>query len=266
MIRKKYQKQGVPWVLDDKGENMPEHVYRQKHGHDQCPTQSQPGHNRERVQIRSQTQANLQRTDDNKEKLICALERFEAVSDDVRPERSAIRQNFHLHPNEVPESVLDAEQEVVLQIKAFSHVVAPVRGNKKTISWLLKDFLCWLGGRERISPQLGKTDQYAIPVIQCILGERFHLPEIFPQSSPHEISGEEILDNAFVIGQGLEKDDEMKRDFAQNPDKQATQHTHSRGTLQEGEMRINKIAQAFGEERWLSRFFNENWVNIKNVR
>jgi hypothetical protein len=153
-----------------------------------------PEQNRGRVQTHLQMQANLQMTDDTWERLIRACERLEAVTDQNIPVQSANRQNFHRHRNEMPESVYEAEMELHLQIKAFWHVVAPLRGDKKTIPWLLKDFICWLGGRERVSPQqLGKTDQYVIPVIQCVLGERFNLPELDTPEVPIQLSEKDIM-------------------------------------------------------------------------
>jgi hypothetical protein len=258
-------------VEDEKGRKMPKEVYEQKYG--QLPnvplSQKQPvPSQRGRQQTELQVQANLQMADDTWERLIRALERLELVTDDNRPEQSATRANFHKHRSETPESIYDAELEVHLQIKAFSRVVAPVRGDKKTVPYLLKDFICWLGGRERVSPHSGKVDQFAIPTIKSILGgQPLDLPRLDePTLISTHFSEREMGDVVESIGVGLTEGDLMIDDFTKNPDKQATQHTHIRGTLDEGRIRLEKIARASYQSAWFNRFLDEYWTLIEAGR
>ena len=286
----KYQefqdKEGNSWIVNGKGQKMRKEVFEQKQHIAQSQqarqSQRQSPPKKRRTQEKQQVQANLQMADDTWERLFRALERFEMVTDDIKPEQSAVRQNFHRHQNEMPESVYDAELEVHLQIKAFSYVVAPVRGDKKTVPWLLRDFICWLGGREKVNPSLGPTDRYTIPVIKCILGEQpLNLPKIQPvpntslspesevpekKADNQKLSEQEMQKTVEQIGTGLTEGDNIIEDFAQNPDKQATQHSHLRGSLQDGKVRLEKTATAAsGQEQWLNRFFNEYWVNLEAI-
>lgn len=250
---KEYQnEQGRTIVEDDNGRKMPKQAYEQKN-------KQKPSSQRERVQTELQVQANLQMADDTWERLIRSLERLESVTDNERPEQSAKRTNFHKHRNEMPESIYDAELEVHLQINAFWHVVAPVRGDKNTVGWLLKDFICWTGGRERVNPNPGKVDYFVIPVIKCILGEKpLNLPEL-QEPSTSSISEQEVGSAVEQLGAGLTEGDKIISDFAQNPDKKASQHEHIRATLEEGKTRLEKIAagKSQKQEEWLKRFLRD---------
>jgi hypothetical protein len=212
--------------------------------------------NRQQKQV--QLEFNLQITDDTWERLLCALERLEYVTEGANsPNSVATRLDNHRDKGNIQESAQEIELEVQLQIQAFKYVVAPVR--QEATPWLVKDFACWMGAR-KVLP-LKQTDEYAIPVLQCILGEKFNLPEI--KDLPSEpLSEKEVRETAEQLGAGLHKTDRIEAEFTVNPGKKATQHSHERGSFQEGMDRIKDIAEQKGEQRWFKRLCDEKpWSN-----
>ena len=205
------------------------------------------------IQEQEQRQLNLQFTDDTWERLLCALERLEYVTDKAdRPRAVATRLDQHKDKGEVRDSVVAVELEVHLQITAFKIVVASVR--EDAAPWLLTDFACWLAGRDGLA--LKNADDYAIPVIQCILGEKFQLPEI-PDLPSEPISERDLKQTTELVGVASEE-------FTNNPDKEATQHRHDRGNFAKDEDRfsagmdrIKLIAEASKMQAWFKRYVDE---------
>lgn len=212
------------------------------------------------TQNQEQRQLNLQLTDDTWERLLCALERLEYVTDKAeRPRAVATRLDEHRDKGEVRESVAEVELEVHLQIMAFKRVVAVVR--EDAAPWLLTDFACWLAGRDGL--KLRHTDDYAIPVIQCILGEKFQLPEI-PELPTEPPSKRDIRETTEQLGVALHKTDKIAEEFTNNPDKEATQHRHERGNFAKDEDRfaagmdrIKLIAEESKMQGWFKRYVDE---------
>ena len=204
-------------------------------------------------QNQEQRQLNLQFTDDTWERLLRALERLEYVTDGSnRPRSVATRLDQHKDKGQVRESLQEVELEVHLQIQAFKLVVAPVRDD--AAPWLLTDFACWIAGR-KILP-LNNTDEYAIPVIKCILGEQFRLREI--QDLPTTpISEREIRETTEQLGVAQHKTDKIAEEFSNNSDKKSTQHRHERGSFNDGMDRIEKIAETSREQRWFERYCDD---------
>ncbi|BAY26707.1 hypothetical protein NIES2100_65230 [Calothrix sp. NIES-2100] len=231
--------------------------------------QNQP----EQVGIQETIQANLQMADDTWERVLCALERLEYVTEEAKPQRSATRIDRHYDRDNIRVSAIHAQEEVNLQVSAFYRVLSPVRGNEIS-DWLLKDFLCWLGGREKMGLQLNLTDKYAIPVINCILGvpyKSLNLPEpkYSQQSQPlsqNNQSNLEMMGAVEQLGASLHETDRIIDDFSGNTQKKATQHNHDRGTLQEGMKRLQNIANDSRQVDWFKRFGNEWWNRLQQVR
>jgi hypothetical protein len=212
--------------------------------------------------IQVEVQANLQMCDDTWERLLCALERFEHVVEykhgyDI-PRAVATRLDRHEDKGNIQESQIEVETEVQLQIQAFKYIVKTVKSETET--WLLQDFICWLAGREcrtmgRDPLPLSIVDEYAIPVLQCILGERFTLPKIPDASTPP--TQEDILDVIPKIGEGQIKTDNIEKRFQDDPNQQATRHRHERGDFQNGMERLKTMAESVKEENWFKRFVKE---------
>lgn len=136
-------------------------------------------------QKQDQLQFNLQICDDTWERLLCALERLEYVVEYQKnpdiPPPVATRLDRHKDKGNIQESQIEVETEVHLQIQAFKYIVKTVQSETET--WLLQDFICWLAGRDRKTMgreplPLSIVDEYAIPILQCVLGEPFKLPEL----------------------------------------------------------------------------------------
>ncbi len=211
-------------------------------------------------QTQDQRQANLQLADDTWERLLCALERLEYVTDRSNtPDSVATRLDEHRDKGEVRESPQEVELEVHLQIQAFKRVVAPVRDD--VLPWLLQDFTCWMAGRKGLP--LNDADDYAIPVIQCIMGERFQLPEIqdLPQVPTSEREVKKVTEE---LGVALHKTDKIAEEFSKNSHKQATQHRHERGSFEDGMERIKEISEKVEEQRWFKRYCDDkSWQKNK---
>ncbi len=212
------------------------------------------------TQNQEQRQLNLQLTDDTWERLLCALERLEYVTDKAdRPRAVATRLDQHKDKGEVRESVVAVELEVHLQIMAFKIVVASVR--EDAAPWLLTDFAAWIAGRDGL--ELNNTDDYAIPVLQCILGEKFQLPEI-PDLPSEPISERDLKQTTEQLGVASHKTDKIAEEFTNNPDKEATQHRHERGNFAKDEDRfvagmdrIKLIAEKSKMQAWFKRYVDE---------
>lgn len=205
------------------------------------------------TQNQNQRQLNLQLTDDTWERLLCALERLEYVTDKADCPRSvATRLDQHKDKGQVRESEVEVALEVHLQITAFKHVVAVVRDD--AAPWLLTDFACWMAGRTELP--LNCTDNYAIPVLQCILGENFQLPEISGLSSA-PVSESGVKETTEHLGVALHKTDKIVNKFANDTDKKATQHHHERGSFECGMDRIKLIVENSQQQRWFKRYCDE---------
>jgi hypothetical protein len=204
-------------------------------------------------QQQKQLQFNLQITDDTWERLLCALERLEYVTEEAySPYPVATRLDNHKDKENIQESCQEIELEVHLQIKAFKFVVATVR--EEAEHWLSNDFIKWMSGRKGLS--LNRVDDYAIPILQCILGEKFSLPEIsdLPKSTP---SKENMRDTIEELGKATHEIDNKQKEFSTNPEKQATQNIHQRGEWKDGMDRLRDIAQALKLEPWFKCFVQE---------
>ncbi|MDL5052663.1 hypothetical protein QQ056_03685 [Oscillatoria laete-virens NRMC-F 0139] len=208
------------------------------------------------TQNQEQRQLNLQLTDDTWERLLCALERLEYVTDKAdRPGAVATRLDQHEDRGDIRESEAEVELEVHLQIMAFSRVVAAVR--EDAVPWLLTDFACWMAGRSRLP--LNSADDYAIPVLKCILGEKFSLPKIsdLPSAQP---SGRDIKKTTEQVGVALHQVDKIVDSFSSNPDKKASQHRHERGAFADGMDRIKLISEKLQQQHWFKRYCgDEPW-------
>jgi len=214
-------------------------------------------------QTQTQLQFNLQICDDTWERLLCALERLEYVAEykanyDI-PRAVATRLDEHKDKGNIQESQVEVETEVQLQIQAFKYIVKTVQSETET--WLLQDFISWLAGRERKTMgrerlPFGLVDQYAIPILQCILGEPFKLPEI-SKLLVKPPTQQDILDAATQLGVGQIKTDDIQKRFEEDPSQQATQHLHQRGDFQDGMERLQAIAQTLNQSAWFNRFISE---------
>jgi hypothetical protein len=214
-------------------------------------------------QQQEQLQFNLQICDDTWERLLCALERLEYVTEykanyDI-PRPVATRLDEHKDKGDIQESQVEVETEVQLQIQSFKYIVKTVQSETET--WLLQDFICWLSGRERKTMggeplPLGLVDDYAVPVLQCILAEPFKLPEISKllYKPPTQ---KDVLNAATQLGVGQMKTDDIQKRFEDDPSQQATQHLHERGVLQDGMERLQAIAQKLNQSAWFNRFMSE---------
>lgn len=207
--------------------------------------------------------AALQLTDDTWERLLCALERLEYVTEYQNnyqvPQPVATRLDRHKDKGNVRESSQEVELEVQLQIQAFKYVVSPVRNEAE--SWLLTDFIEWMAGRQRKNIgreplPIGEVDVYAIPVLKCLVGEKFSLQEIRDLPSTPQTE-REMRDTVEQLGAASEMTDRIEEEFLQNPNKNATQHRHERGNFRDGMERIKAIAKELKEENWFARFAGE---------
>ena len=210
---------------------------------------------RDRINLRAAKQL----TDDTWERLLCALERLEYLTEGSSRGASAMGKTRDLHSDKgnVNVSVYHAELEVQLQIQAFQYVVSPIREEKEILHWLLKDFAEWMAGRQGLA--ISATDEYAIPVIKSIRGENFSLPH--PSSLPRYKGTErpnptqaDIQKTYPIIVDGQNRVREIEEQFNNDSGKQATQTYHVRGQFQDGISRIQEIAEALREDRWFKVF------------
>lgn len=223
------------------------------------------GKKQERTQTETQLQFNLQICDDTWERLLCALERLEYVAEykanyDI-PRAVATRLDRHKDKGNIQESQIEVELEVQLQIQGFKYIVKTVQSEAET--WLLQDFISWLAGRERknIKPEplpLSIVDDYAIPVLQCILGESFNLPKI----PPVPVNQQDVLDAVPILEPGQRETDDILKRFQDNPTLKATQNYHPRGEFKDGMERLKAIAETLKQKPWFDRFVKEQrWKN-----
>lgn len=91
---------------------------------------------------------------------------------------------------------------------------------------MIDDFLRWYGGRADL--RQAPVDEYAVPVLRCVLGERYTLPELTEMVPTKR----DILRAAEALGQGLHESDKVEDRFTQDPDQQATRHRHHRALTQ----------------------------------
>lgn len=236
-------------------------------------------------QEQDQAQFNLQLTDDTWERLLCSLERLEYVTTQGAkiPSQSATRLDKHPDQGNIQESPLGIELEVQLQISAFKYVVATVRDEAE--SWLLNDFISWMSARKELP--LDKVDDYAIPTLQCIIGEKFSLPEIpeeelrnSAEASSSQQQIPEALSNSFEpsqpqptnardlesLGAALHGIDKKKQNFIDNPQMNASRHNHPRGKWEDGMERLRDIASKLNQDDWFNRFVSDKFTNFQGER
>lgn len=208
-----------------------------------------------------QLQFNLQITDDTWGRLIKALEALEAVTNNDDCIATYEKDPFREQGNY---QVYSQEDKVQLQIEAFKKVVAPVRSYENTTAWLLQDFIFWMGRRKELP--LNYTDDYALPVLQCILNEPFRLPQTPDELMMcSQLDRQKDMQSALEgIGRGLHETDRISEEFARNPHKKSSFGTkyHKRGEFSDGMDRIKKIAIAKDQKLWFKRFVDEKqWQN-----
>lgn len=209
-------------------------------------------------QQQEQLQFNLQITDDTWERLLCALERLEQVTEGQQSFNAvATRLDRHKDKGNIQESAHEVELEVQLQIQAFKYVVSPVR--EKAVPWLVKDFAGWMAGRKKLP--LGPTDDYAIPVLQCIIGEKFILPTLTELPST-PTSEHDIRETVEQVGKDLHETDKIQDSFSTNQSQEASQHLHERGGFVDGMDRIKEIAESQRQHSWFKRFCDDKHWKI----
>jgi hypothetical protein len=177
-------------------------------------------------------QANLQFVDDTWERLLNALERFEQADEQFR-NISARRLDEHSDRDNLQEHKAGIQVEIHLQIKCLQRVIHPVRNEG---AWLIDDFLGWFGGRE--GRPLSLVDEYAKPILQCILAESYTLPALPPATA---FSERDILVASQNLGVGMHRTDKIVEEFMSNPERSATRHQHQRGTVAQGSKRLASL-------------------------
>lgn len=163
-------------------------------------------------------QTNLQFVDDTWERLLNAMERLEQVTEGFQA-LSATRLDRHPDRDRIAEGQAEVRSEVHLQIKCLQRVLHPVRAEGQ---WMIGDFLVWYAGRA--GRENAPADEYAVPIVQCILGEPYELPRL-EFAKPTE---QDILSATEALAGGLHASDQIEDHFREHPDEVATQHTHER--------------------------------------
>jgi hypothetical protein len=214
------------------------------------PNRDQPEHTKhhtrpgkQRLEMEAPKQANLQFVDDTWERLLNAMERLEQVTEQFKS-ISASRLDRHIDKDHIQEDELDIRSEVHLQIKALQRVTHPVR---EEVSWLIEDFLAWFGARE--PRQLATTDDYALPILQCIRGVPYVLPDL-PESGP--LTQQDMMRTVEALGAGLHASDKIVETYVQNPDQQASRNPHLRGTVAQGVNRLQRFSTP-----WIKNFLSQ---------
>jgi hypothetical protein len=188
--------------------------------------------------LASPKQVNLQFLDDTWERLLNSLERLEQVTEDFRS-LTATRLDLHPDKDNITEPELDVRVEVHLQIKALERVVAPVRDDAQ---WMTDDFLRWYGGRN--GRELAAADEYAVPVLHCVMGYKYQLPDL-EQIVPTK---RDILDAAEALGRGLHESDNIEQRFLADSTLEASQHSHGRAqTRSSGLVRVALLNRKLAE-------------------
>ncbi len=192
-----------------------------------APAQGAPssGARGQRQQLAPPKQVNLQFLDDSWERLLNAMERLEQVTEGFRS-LSATRLDPHEDRDRIAEDELGVRTEVHLQIMALQRIIHPVRSEGQ---WMVRDFLHWFGGRARVPARKdgrlgGPPDEYAVPILHCILGRPYELPDL-DKVVPTE---RDILEAAEALGQALHEADNIEARFVDNPDQVASRHIHPR--------------------------------------
>jgi hypothetical protein len=180
------------------------------------PRHSPPGARRQEMQAPKQT--NLQFVDDTWERLLNALERLEQVTEDFQV-LSATRLDRHADRGRVTEDEAGVRTEVHLQIRCLQRVLFPVREEGR---WMLGDFLVWYAARAGREP--AAADEYAAPIVQCIIGESYALPPL-EYKQPTE---QDILQATEALAGGLQAADRVEERFRKDPEAVADRHTHAR--------------------------------------
>jgi len=208
------------------------------------PRQQQRRGPSQRSQLDAPKQLGLQFVDDTWERLLNALERLEQVTEGFR-HISAARLDRHRDRERVEEDEVGVRSEVHLQIKALQRVVRPVLDE---VTWMVPDFLRWLGGRE--DRDLAPVDEYGIPVLQCIRGEAYRLPDL---AEVGPVGQADLMDAVEQLGAGLHAADRMEDEFRSDPDREATKHEHGRGGIEQGVRRLHCI-----DGTWAAEFVRTN--------
>lgn len=186
----------------------------------------------EQEQLQESKQVNLQFVDDTWERLLNAMERLEQRTEKFT-KASASRMDRHKDRDNISENELEIRAEVHLQLKCLQRVVHPVPEESR---WLIEDFLTWFGGRK--GRPFAPADEYAIPTLQCILGQEFHLPRLDYRVV---ITEKDVLKATQELSVGLHQTDNIIEIFADDPHKKATQHRHRRGALEDGLRRMEQL-------------------------
>lgn len=192
----------------------------------------------QRQEMESPKQANLQFVDDTWERLLNAMERLEQVTEGFQ-ELSATRLDRHADRTEIVEDEFGVRTEVHLQIKCLQRVLHPVREEGQ---WMLGDFMVWYAARA--GRALAAADEYAAPIVRCIIGDPYELPSL-EHVQPSE---RDILQATEALAVGLHGADEIEDHFRRDPDALAEQHTHERsGDPAAGVARLADIEPSLAE-------------------
>ena len=198
-------------VASSQRTNGPDGVDRRvppKHGH--------PKEQKQELQLPKQ--ANLQFVDDTWERLLNAMERLEQVTEGFQ-ELSATRLDRHSDRGRISEDELGVRTEVHLQIKCLQRVLHPVRQEGQ---WMLGDFMVWYAARAGRAS--AAADEYAVPIVHCIIGEPYELPQL----THVEPTEQDILTATEALASGLHEADRVEDRYREDPDAVADRHTHER--------------------------------------
>lgn len=185
-----------------------------------------------RLEMAPPKQVNLQFMDDTWERLLNSLERLEHVTEGSTL-KSAGRLDRHSDKDAITETETEIRSEVHLQIKCLEKITQPLR---EDAGWIRLDFLSWFGGRE--PRKAGAVDEYALPVLMCVRGEAYSLPEL-PDLGP--LTEAEMMRTMEGVGAGLHHSDAVEERFVDDPALTATRHLHARGTVAFGRARLARL-------------------------
>jgi hypothetical protein len=197
--------------------------YRNKYAPDHDFQSKRSG--RQKLETSTSKQVHVQFIDDTWERLLNSLERLEQVTEDYKS-ISASRLDSHADRDCVKEDEASVRSEVHLQIKCLQRLIHSLREESL---WMIKDFLSWYGGRN--ARPFAATDEYALPIVLCILGEQYDLP-VLPDPGP--VTQAVVMSSLEAVARGLIITDEIEEKFIQNPDLEVTTHRHERGSLESG--------------------------------
>lgn len=219
---------------------------------------------------KSQIQNHIQMAFDTHERLLIALERYERITEKFNYS-VGIRKELDGHTNENPEDNDDAEMEVHLQIMALLRVKKPTHlHSPHIISYLLKDFLCWFGGRSNRKWAL--VDNYAFPSIRVIAGD-ITMAELIPLLDNRkkfqidknlQFSQADVTKTMEILSTTLLETDELQSTFEKNETKEASTTTHQRGTLAQGIYRLLLFETTqYDNSQYLQEFLPKYFPMIK---